>query len=138
MKQQKINIEKTNIVNKDSKIVISRLDKCKDTIDETVENCSLSTSCIAFALADIVNALDGNNPNIKAIAKCDDTDTFNEKRGKSISEKKAILKYHKRMVKDYDKYLSKMEKAVEEIIALRERHQYKIDTIEQDLENYNV
>ena len=129
-------IQKINAIDKTNGVVISQVRDCKDTIDEVLENCGAYTSCIIVSLMEETNPLNGTNPNIKAVARCTGGDEFTTERGLDVANTKADLKYHKRMVRDYDKYIARMKKAIEDVEALRKAHVTKVDVITKSMEEF--
>lgn len=129
-------IQKVNTVNKDNGVVISQVVDCKDTIDEVLENCGASTCCLVVSLMEETNPLNGTNPSLKGVARCMAEDEFDVAQGLDVANTKADLKYHKRMVRDYDKYIARMKKAIADVEALRQVHMSKVDVIEKSMEEF--
>lgn len=129
-------IQKVNTVDKENGVVISQVFDCRDTIDEVLTNCSSSTSCLVVSLMEDADPLNGTNPSIKAIARCTGDDEFVTARGLDVANTKADLKYHKRMVRDYDKYIARMKKAIEDIETLRQVHVSKVEVITKSMEEF--
>lgn len=74
--------------------------------------------------------------NIKAIAKCDPKDAWNEKVGIDVASAKLDMKEHKRRVRKCErllKVLNSLTKKTEEICY---KHRAKATAIEEDLKNY--
>lgn len=102
---------------KDKKVNVSILSDVKDPIEDVNDYLALR----------IIARLDyelGNKDfpeSFKGVAICDDEDKYDSIKGRMIAENKASMKYHKAMIKRYDKYIS----ALREIIPiLRNRLTY--------------
>lgn len=48
----------------------------------------------------------------KGVAICDDEDKYDSTKGRMIAENKASMKYHKAMIRRYDKYISALRKII--------------------------
>lgn len=129
-------ILKENVIDQENDVIVSRVVECKDTVDEVMENCGVSTCCLVVSLIDESNPMNGCNPCIKAIARCTSGDAFDEDKGMDVANTKADLKYHKRMVHDYDKYIKRMKKAIEDIETLQKVHSDKVQVIEKGMEEF--
>ena len=73
---------------------------------------------------------------VKAVAKCDPKDTWNEKVGIDVASAKLDMKEHKRKVRKCErllKVLNSLTKKTEEICY---KHRAKATAIEEDLRNY--
>lgn len=75
---------------------------------------------------------------LKAIAVCDDEDSFDENAGKDIAGSKLDLKYHMKLAKQYERLLTVLIRAMGELNNLANYHWEKVKNIQDDLDRcYN-
>ena len=124
-------------VKPEEKTCVSYIIDCDDTLDETSKKTSLRTSAIAASLYNIDDVMTFDI-GFKGTAKCHDNDEFDEHKGVDLASTRADMKYHRRMAKDYKKYIKACEKAIEEFKALQDMHEKKVENIQNDIKRHYV
>lgn len=137
--------KKTFIINEDGKCVISIINQFKNVRDEVKERCSKETYEIFNFIERHVTRFGGSpveinkKRNIKAVAKCDPYDNFDEQTGKRIASLKADWKYHNLMANKYNNMLAFLDKACAAFEELHAMHTTKMINIDAILDvNYLI
>ena len=121
----------------EEKICIAYITDCDDTLDETNKRTTPRTSAIASTLYNVEDVMTFDTK-IKGVSKCHDDDEFDEHKAVDLANTRADMKYHRRMAKDYQKYINACEKAIEEFKALQKMHENKVKNIEEDIRTYYI
>ena len=93
-------------------------------------------------LFDLINSIKFPNKNkdeekvFTGIAKCQDSDYFDENVGLDIAECKAYYKYHKSMVNEYNEKIIYLNKTIRHLEELRNLHIRKHINIDNYLKRY--
>lgn len=124
------------IVNPEEKIVVAMMeDFPKTVVKECMEKCNYVT---AEVVRDVVfwNDYDidkSTNPLFKAVSKCDEFDTFDERVGAEIACSLVDKKYHAAMAKKYSLIKKYLYKVIKDIELLEAMHNKKVNNITEDI-----
>ena len=129
-------IFKKVICKPEEKKCISLITACDDTMDEVVKRCPGITQALTAVLYENTDAMCGGQVNFRGISQCHDEDEYDEHRGVDLASTRADMKYHKRMARDYARYIAICEAAIEQYKKLQAQHEEKVDHIERDIERY--
>lgn len=111
----------------DQNVVVAQMNEIQSPIEEIRKRCSADTTNIVISVSDIYNVFhDADGKTIKAVAKCQPEDTFDELIGKKIASAKANTKYHSWMIKKLTAMSEKLLAAVDELQILMETHREAI------------
>lgn len=128
---------KKNFIDKNNKIVIVNLSQ-QDTVYDELYNHSLFDAMYVLknctGKCELINEDVGKS--YKGIAKCSESDCFNEKIGLDIAESKAYHKYHNSMVKKYNEKIKYLYKIICQLEELKNIHSKKCTNIEKYLKKY--
>ena len=93
---------------KDKKVNVSILSDVEDPIEDVNDYLALK----------IIEELDMElydedfPESFKGVAICDDEDKYDSNKGRMIAENKASMKYHKAIIRRYDKYINTLYKII--------------------------
>lgn len=124
-------------VDKEKGVCISRILDSDDTYDETQKVTSMRTAAIAAILYDFDDIATFDTV-YEGVAKCHGEDKFDEYKGTDLACTRADMKYHRRLAKDYQKYINYCEKAIQEFQTLKEMHEKKVANIEHDIQTHFI
>ena len=135
-------MRKRYIVNPEDRVVVAMYDDVNafdDAYEEVIKSCSHTTrglfNCPMMVME---TAGDPSINTLKALSRCDEVDTFDEKIGKDIAGAKLDMKRHLKFARQYDRYLGILEKAMGELYKLAKYHRDKARAIQDDLDRtYN-
>lgn len=128
---------KKYFIDKDNKKVIVNLSQ-QDTVYDELYNRSLFNAM--YVVRDCTDECDlineDTNVTYKGIAKCSQSDCFNEKIGLDIAESKAYYKYHKAMTNRYNEKIKYLLDIIHKLEELKEVHSKKCTNIKKYLKKY--
>lgn len=130
-------IEKQIELKPEEQMCIAHIVDCDDTVDETAKRSTRTTLAIASALYDENDVMTFDTKFI-GVARCHTNDEYQEHMGIDLASTKADMKYHRRMAKDYAKYIADCERAIREFTELKEMHERKVRNIEEDIQAYYI
>lgn len=115
---------------------VAIMDKCADIVDEVMSKVSLPIAFIVTAACETTNCMNGENPNIRAVATCSENDVPCIRTGREVSDAKLSLKYHKRMSRDCEKAIKAMQEALAVLTESKIAHDKKVKNIEDDMQRF--
>lgn len=130
-------MKKKVIVRPDEKLVVAMFENLpKGVVDECFDKCSNTTKQMVATLTYVKSIEVDNSTNslFKAVSKCDEFDTFDERVGTEIACSLVDKKYHVAMAKKYAQIKKYMLKAIKEIEVLEDMHNTKADNITADIQ----
>lgn len=129
-------MQKKFIEEAENQCVIAIMKDCDTAKDETRETNPKTGSMLN--MLDMVFGQDtAINTTYKGVARCSGGDVFNLETGRVIAGQKASHKYHKSMVKQYNRYITMLEDTVTILEQLRNIHIRKSLNIEENLKKYS-
>ncbi len=129
-------MQKKFIEETENQCVIAIMEGCGTAKDET-RNTNPKT-CSVLDMFDMAFGQDTvANTSYKGVAKCSGGDVFNLETGRLVAGQKASHKYHKSMVKQYNRYIHMLEDTVTVLEQLRNIHIKKSLNIEENLKKYS-
>ena len=121
-------MDKRFIVQEDKGVVIAIKHEFDSVFDELIDCCSKETALILSSVVlnsclwNDIKTLELENSCFKGVAKCDEYDSFDVKKGVDIAGLKADMKYHRSMAKKYKLIVNMLDHALDEISALYLKH----------------
>lgn len=104
-------------------IVVAQMNEIRSPIEEIRKRCSAETTNVVLSINDIYNVFpDTEGKTIKAVAKCQPENAFDELIGKKIASAKANIKYHTWMIKKLSAMSERLLTAANELQVLMETH----------------
>lgn len=105
----------------EERTVIAMMDK-KYSVANELENVSKKYAFILNRIDFIFGRKDSGNPYYKSEAVADENDEFDIKIGREIAGQKVDYKYHKSMIKQYNRYILLLENMIDMLEKLRNKH----------------
>lgn len=115
---------------------VAIMDKCVDIVGEVIDKASLPVTFVITTACQVTNCMDGEIPNIRAVATCSENDVPCIRIGKEVADAKLSLKYHKRMSRDCEKAIKVMQEAITALTESKIVHDKKVENIENDIQRF--
>lgn len=119
----------------EERTVIAMMEK-KCSVANELENVSKKYAFILNRIDFIFGRKDSSNPYFKSEAVADENDEFDIQIGREIAGQKADYKYHKSMIKQYNRYILLLENMITALENLRNKHITRKRKIESNMKKY--